>query len=126
VLVNRFWLHHFGRGIVATPGDFGFLGQRPSHPELLDWLAAEFMQGDWRLKRLHKLMLLSTAYRQSSVRTENLDAVDPDNLLLGRRSIQRLDAETLRDAVLAVSGKLNLKMFGKPVPVSPDESGQVV
>ncbi|MBA4020514.1 MAG: hypothetical protein C0483_25415 [Pirellula sp.] len=126
VLVNRFWLHHFGRGIVASPGDFGTLGDRPTHPELLDWLANDFVAGGWRLKRLHKLMLTSTAYRQSSQRTSQLEAVDPDNLLLGRMSIRRLEAETLRDAVLAVSGKLNQKLFGPPVPVSPDETGQVV
>jgi len=126
VLVNRFWLHHFGRGIVATPGDFGFLGQRPSHPELLDWLADEFVQGGWQLKRMHKLMMYSTAYRQSSLRTKKLDAADPDNLYLGRMSVRRLDAETLRDSVLAVSGMLNLTMYGKSVPVTPDESGQVV
>lgn len=126
VLVNRFWLHHFGRGIVATPGDFGFLGERPSHPELLDWLAADFMGGGWKLKRLHKQILLSTAYRQSSVRSEKLDAVDPDNVLLGRMPVRRLEAETLRDAVLAVSGNLNLKLFGSPVPVTPDETGQTV
>lgn len=126
VLVNRFWLHHFGRGIVASPGDFGSLGDRPTHPELLDWLASDFVAGGWRLKRLHKLILTSTAYRQSSRRTSQLDAVDPDNLLLGRMSIHRLEAETLRDAVLAVSGKLNRKLLGPPVPVSPDDTGQVV
>ena len=126
VLVNRFWLHHFGRGIVASPGDFGALGDRPTHPQLLDWLANDFVAGGWRLKRLHKLILTSSAYRQSSQRTSQLEAVDPDNLLLGRMSIHRLEAETLRDAVLAVSGKLNRKLLGPPVPVSPDETGQVV
>jgi hypothetical protein len=126
VLVNRFWLHHFGHGIVGTPGDFGALGEQPTHPELLDWLANDFMRGGWRLKRLHKTLLLSTAFRQSSARTERLDAVDPDNRWLGRMSVRRLEAETLRDAVLAVSGKLNPKMYGVAVPVAPDESGQVV
>jgi hypothetical protein len=126
VLVNRFWMHHFGRGLVASPGDFGMLGERPSHPELLDWLATEFTQGGWRLKRLHKTILMSAAYRQSSARTRELDDVDPDNVLLGRMSIRRLEAEVLRDAVLASSGKLNRKLFGEPVPVMPDETGQVV
>ncbi|MGC3966966.1 MAG: DUF1553 domain-containing protein [Pirellulales bacterium] len=126
VLVNRFWMHHFGRGIVASPGDFGALGDRPTHPELLDWLAADFVQGGWKLKQFHKQILLSTAYRQSSRRTPKLDEVDPDNLLLGRMSIHRLEAETLRDAVLAVTGKLNRKQFGPSVPVTPDETGQVV
>lgn len=126
VLVNRFWLHHFGRGLVPSPGDFGFLGERPTNPELLDWLAHDFMAGGWRLKRLHKTILMSTAYRQSSARSERLDAVDPDNLLLGRMSIRRLEAEVIRDAVLAVSGRLNLKQFGPSVPVAPDDTGQVV
>lgn len=126
VLVNRFWLHHFGRGLVNTPGDFGFLGERPSHPELLDWLASEFMGNAWRLKSLHKLMMTSNAYRQSSRRTSELERIDPDNVLLGRMSIRRLEAEILRDAILAVSGKLNVKQFGPAVPVMPDLSGQIV
>ena len=109
VLVNRVWMHHFGRGIVATPGDFGVLGERPTHPELLDWLADEFVAGGWRLKRLHRLIMTSTAYRQSSRRNAALDAVDPDNRLLGRMSLRRLEAEAVRDAMLAVSGKLNPK-----------------
>ncbi|QDU98394.1 PSD1 and planctomycete cytochrome C domain-containing protein [Lignipirellula cremea] len=126
VLVNRFWLHHFGQGIVATAGDFGALGEPPSHPELLDWLASEFMENGWSLKRLHRTMLLSTAYRQSSRRTDAIDAVDPDNRLLGRMSVRRLEAEIVRDAVLATSGKLDRSLYGPPVPVTPDESGQVV
>jgi mono/diheme cytochrome c family protein len=126
VLVNRFWLHHFGRGIVNTPGDLGFLGERPSHPELLDWLASEFMANGWRLKPLHKLMMTSTAYRQQSRRTPELERTDPDNVLLGRMSTRRLEAEILRDAVLAVNGKLNRNSFGPPVPCMPDVNGQIV
>ena len=126
VLVNRFWMHHFGRGIVGTPGDFGFLGERPSHPELLDWLAADFVAGGWRLKRLHRLILTSTAYRQSAQRSTELDTVDPDNRLLGRMSIRRMEAETVRDAILTVSGRLNPKLFGPPVPIMEDEVGQIV
>lgn len=126
VLVNRFWMHHFGRGIVASPGDFGFNGEKPTHPELLDWLASDFMAGGWRLKRLHKTILMSTAYRQSSKRTKQLDAVDPDNRLLARMSVRRLEAEIIRDAVLAVSGNLNPKAFGPAVPVTPDDVGQVI
>ncbi len=126
VLVNRVWMHHFGKGIVGTPGDFGFLGERPTHPELLDWLADEFMAGGWRLKRIHKLLMTSTAYRQSGVRDPRQDTVDPDNRLLARRSVRRLEAEVLRDAMLAVSGKLNGRMFGTPVPVMEDEVGQFV
>jgi len=126
VLVNRFWLHHFGRGLVATPGDFGQLGERPSHPELLDWLADEFMRGGWRLKRLQRMIVLSSAYRQSSQRRESLDAVDPENRLLGRMNVRRLEAEAIRDALLSVAGQLSPKMFGTPVPVAPDEVGQIV
>ena len=126
VLANRVWMHHFGRGIVATPGDFGMLGERPTHPELLDWLAADLVSGGWRLKRLHKLMMLSTAYRQSSAHSQEQDAVDPDNRLYGRKSLERLDAEAVRDSMLATCGKLNQKMFGPPVPVMSDEVGQFV
>ena len=126
VLVNRFWLHHFGQGLVLTPGDFGIKGDRPSHPELLDWLARDFMDEGWTLKRLHRMIVTSTAYRQSSVRRPELDAVDGDNRLLGRMNVRRLEAETMRDAVLAVSGKLVDKPFGPPVPVSPDDVGQIV
>ena len=126
VLVNRFWLHHFGQGLVGTPGDFGVKGETPSHPELLDWLARDFMDEGWTLKRLHRLLVTSTAYRQSSVHRPELDAVDGENRLLGRMNIRRLEAEVVRDAVLAVSGKLIDRPFGSPVPVSPDDVGQIV
>lgn len=126
VLVNRFWLHHFGRGLVATPGDFGFLGEKPSHPELLDWLASEFMQSGWRLKPLHRLMVTSATYRQASQHRADLDAVDPENRLLGRMSVRRLEAEVIRDALLTVSGQLTTNLYGSPVPVMPDDVGQVV
>jgi hypothetical protein len=126
VLVNRIWMHHFGQGIVATPGDFGLLGGRPSHPELLDWLADELVASGWRLKHLHRLMVLSTAYRQSSVRSDAVQAIDPDNRLLGRMSVRRLEAETIRDAILEVSGSRSQRMFGPPAVVNPDEVGQVI
>ena len=126
VLVNRVWMLHFGRGIVATPGDFGLLGARPSHPELLDWLASRFIDDGWELKRLHRLLMSSTAYRQSSRRTDELDRVDSDNRLLGRMSIRRLEAEAVRDSMLAATDKLNLKMLGPPVPVTVDEVGQAI
>src|SRR5262249_35587737 len=126
VLVNRVWLLHFGRGIVGTPADFGMLGERPSHPELLDWLAAEFLRGGWSLKRLHRVILTSSAYRQSSRRAPAHEAVDPDNRLMGRMPVRRLEAEAIRDAILTASGRLTPKMFGPPVPVAPDESGQVI
>jgi mono/diheme cytochrome c family protein len=125
-LVNRIWMHHFGKGIVATAGDFGFLGERPSHPELLDWLADDFMAQGWKLKRFHRLLMLSTAYRQVSNRNPAADTVDPDNRLLARMSARRLEAESLRDAILAANGKLNLKQFGSPTPVMEDDVGQIV
>jgi len=126
VLVNRFWLHHFGKGIVATPGDFGFLGEKPSHPELLDWLATRFVSDGWQLKRLHRLLLGSHVYRQQSVRSLELDAIDPDNRLLSRMSVRRLEAEAIRDAILSCSGTLSDQMLGEPTPVTVDDVGQVV
>ena len=125
VLVNRVWHHHFGRGIVGTPGDFGRLGERPTHPELLDWLASDFMDGGWRLKRLHKLILLSTAYRQSSANPAAKSA-DPEDRLLARFPVQRLDAETVRDAMLAATGRLNRTAGGPPEPVGIDKVGRIV
>jgi mono/diheme cytochrome c family protein len=126
VAVNRVWLHHFGRGLVGTPGDFGKLGERPTHPELLDWLADEFVAGGWRLKCLHRLLVTSTAYRQASRRDPDLNRVDPDGRFYGRTLLRRLEAEEVRDSILAVSGKLNPKMYGVPVPVMEDEVGQFV
>lgn len=126
VLVNRIWLNHFGKGLADTPGDFGILGGRPSHPELLDWLASDWVANRWTLKRLHRQLMTSTAYRQSSKRTPALDAADPDNRLLGRFFVRRLQSEELRDAILAVSGSLHTPMFGPAVPVGKDETGEVV
>lgn len=126
VLVNRVWAHHFGRGIVGTPSDFGRMGDRPSHPELLDWLANELVEKGWSLKQLHRLLVNSSVYKQSSFRSPEKDAADPDNLLLSRMSVRRLDAEMLRDSMLVVSGLLNSKMFGPAVPVMKDVDGQVI
>lgn len=126
VLVNRVWLNHFGRGLVNTPGDFGATGEQPTHPELLDWLAREFMAGGWKLKRMHRLIMTSTAYRQSSVRDDQRAALDPEDRLYWRMPLRRLDAEAVRDRILATSGVLNLKMFGPPIPVKEDGVGQVV
>ena len=141
VLVNRIWMHHFGRGLVASAGDFGFLGERPSHPELLDWLAAEFVGEPeldnsplatnnsplpWSLKHLHRLIVNSTAYRQSSVRTDSLQAVDPDNRLLGRMSVRRLEAEAIRDAMMDIGGVRTPNLFGPATNVNPDDVGQII
>jgi hypothetical protein len=116
VMVNRLWHHHFGRGIVATPSDFGKTGVPATHPELLDWLAAELVDGGWRLKRIHKLIMLSRAYRQSS-RNDNERALrtDPGNTLLWRQNLRRLEAEAIRDTMLAVSGQLNRHMGGRGI-----------
>ena len=123
VMVNRVWHWHFGRGIVGTPNDFGRQGEEPTHPELLDWLASEFVSQGWSLKKLHRLILLSETYQRSSEFSEANSKVDANNRLLWRANRQRLDAETLRDAVLMVSGDLNLKMGGRPVipQLSPEE-----
>jgi len=126
VLVNRVWLHHFGRGLVGTPSDFGVMGERPTHPELLDWLASDFVEHGWQLKRLHRLIMTSTAYRQSSRRDPRRELRDPENRLYWRKPVQRLDAEVIRDAILATDGALNEAMFGPPVPVRPDVHGQIV
>ena len=125
VLVNRFWMHHFGRGIVATPGDFGLAGERPSHPELLDWLASRFMADGWRLEAFHRLVVTSTAYRQAS-RHPAAVATDPDNVLLARANVRRLDAESLRDSMLLAAGRLNAKAGGPPVGVGRDPLGRVM
>jgi hypothetical protein len=112
VIVNRLWQHHFGRGIVATPSDFGARGEPPSHPELLDWLASELIAGGWRLKPIHRLMVTSASYRQSSRANRERAADDPENSLLSRMNRRRLDAEGVRDAMLLASGELNPKMGG--------------
>ena len=133
VIVNRLWQHHFGEGLVRTPSDFGTQGELPSHPELLDWLAGELVRGGWKLKPLHKLMVMSATYQQGeasgglahrrpSAAATGTGGVEPDadNHLLSRRRPQRLEAEILRDSILVVSGCLNTNMFGPgvkaPVP----------
>ncbi len=122
VAVNRIWQYHFGKGIVKTPSDFGATGDRPSHPELLDWLATEFVRRGWSWKATHRLILLSNTYRQSSRFNERAAALDPENRLLWRMNPRRLEAEPLRDSILAVSGKLNREMFGPGVypRIDPD------
>jgi hypothetical protein len=146
VMVNRVWQHHFGRGLVATPSEFGTHGAKPSHPELLDWLASEFVAGGWSLKKLHRVMVMSEAYRQGSIQysvfsvqspkapspslnTDLLNteyskalAVDPGNILLWRMNRLRLEGEVIRDSLLAVSGRLNQKLGGPGVfpPIPAD------
>jgi hypothetical protein len=122
VIVNRLWQHHFGRGIVATPNDFGLHGQRPTHPELLDWLATELVRQRWSLKQLHRLMVLSNTYQQDSRAVGQGRQVDPDNKLLWRTNRRRLEAEALRDNVLAVAGTLNPALGGPMVrvPLEPE------
>jgi mono/diheme cytochrome c family protein len=122
VLVNRLWQHHFGRGIVPTPNDFGRFGEPPTHPELLDWLASEFLAGGWRMKRLHKLLMLSNAYQMSSRASADGLRQDPANRLFWRFNMRRLSAEEVRDSMLAVSGRLNLRAGGPSVyPPIPKE-----
>ena len=113
VIVNRLWQHHFGRGIVSTPSDFGLQGQLPTHPNLLDWLANELIRNGWRLKPLHKQILMSATYSQSSNYVESKSQVDPENHLNWRRTPRRLEAEPIRDSFLKISGLLDTTMFGK-------------
>ncbi len=115
VIVNRVWQQYFGLGLVSTENDFGTMGRLPSHPELLDWLAVDFMEHGWSLKHLHKLIVTSATYQQSSVVGHSQALVDPNNELLWRQNRLRLDAEVIRDACLATSGLLSPKMGGAPV-----------
>jgi hypothetical protein len=123
VIVNRLWQHHFGQGLVRTPNDFGLRGAAPSHPELLDWLAVELIESGWSLKHVHRLIVLSATFRQSSrpvpARARKLD---PDNRLLARMNRRRLEAEALRDSALATAGKLTARIGGVPVrvPLEPE------
>jgi hypothetical protein len=115
IMVNRFWKHHFGEGIVRTTDDFGAMGQQPSHPELLDWLAAEFVTQGWSIKAMHRLLVTSSAYRMSSALQGESERLDPSNVTLHRMNVRRLEAETIRDTLLAVSGRLDPAMFGASV-----------
>ena len=122
VIVNRVWQQHFGTGLVATPNDFGMTGTRPTHPELLDYLAARFVRDGWSIKRLHRAIVMTRAYRRESSHEAVAAKIDPDNHLLWRQNVRRLDAETLRDSLLAVSGLLKKYDGGKPIwPEVPRE-----
>ncbi len=115
VMMNRIWQHHFGRGIVSTTSDFGELGQRPTHPELLDWLANDFIASGWSIKEMHRRLMSSSAYQMSSVPSEEAAVRDADNFLLSRFELRRLGAEELRDAILATNGTLNREMYGPSI-----------
>jgi hypothetical protein len=121
VIVNRLWQHHFGRGIVSTPSDFGLRGEKPTHPELLDYLASQLVENGWKLKPIHKLMLMSSAYQQSSHIDESKQKIDRENALFWRFPVRRLEGEVIRDSMLAVSGQLDGRMFG---PGTLDESSK--
>lgn len=125
VMVNRIWRHHFGTGLVATLENFGKTGERPSHPELLDWLAVEFVESGWSVKHIHRLILTSAAYRQSSLASPASLAADPDGRLLSRMPLVRMEAEVLRDSMLVVSGTLDDRMFGTPDAVERRDDGLV-
>ncbi|HEY2016845.1 MAG TPA: DUF1549 and DUF1553 domain-containing protein [Bryobacteraceae bacterium] len=126
VMVNRIWHYHFGRGIVGTPSDFGIMGERPTNPELLDWLTREFIRSGWSMKHMHRLILNSAVYQQSTAFRKDAAAVDPDNRMLWAFPRQRLDSEVIRDSALLVSGVLNPKAGGPSVyPDLPEGMGSV-
>jgi mono/diheme cytochrome c family protein len=120
VLVNRLWLHHFGEGFVPTPDDFGTMSEPPSHPELLDYLASRFMEEGWSLKKMHRLIMLSSVYQESSVNNPRFAQIDPFNRLLWRANIRRLEFEALRDSLLAIGGALEKTMYGRPVDLTKE------
>ena len=125
VLVNRIWEHHFGRAIVTTPGNFGRAGAPPSHPQLLDWLAVELVRQDWSIKAMHRLIVTSRTYRQTSRVTDELLAADPENELLSRMRLRRMEAEVVRDSLLLVAGQLDETPFGPPDDVDVRDDGLV-
>jgi hypothetical protein len=120
VLVNRVWLHHFGEGFVSTPDDFGMRSEPPSHPQLLDYLAFRFEEEGWSIKKLHRLIMLSSVYQESSANNPRFAQVDPENRLLWRANIRRLEFEALRDSLLAIGGDLDPTMFGRPVDIESE------
>jgi hypothetical protein len=117
VFVNRVWAQHFGKGLVRTPSDFGIRGDRPTHPELLDYLAVDFMNGGWSIKRLHKTIMLSAAYQQASTASPKALQDDADNRLLSHQNRQRLDFEAMRDSLLFAAGQLDTTVGGKAVDI---------
>jgi len=125
VMVNRIWAQHFGTGIVKTLGNFGRTGSPPSNPELLDWLASEFVARGWSMKAMHRIIMTSNVYRQSSTVTPELDKADPDNVLLSRMPLRRMEAELVYDTLLTISGRLDERRFGLPDPVQVRDDGLV-
>jgi mono/diheme cytochrome c family protein len=121
VLVNRVWQQHFGEGFVATPDDLGNMSSPPTHPELVDWLASRFVEDGWSLKKLHRLILLSSTYQESATANPKYGEVDPDNKLHWRYNLRRLDFEAVHDSLLAIAGTLDLKMGGKSVPIGSED-----
>jgi hypothetical protein len=124
-MVNRVWKHHFGAGIVTTLDNFGAMGARPTHPELLDWLAVYFVDHGWSVKALHRLLMTSAAYRQSSRLTPAHLRVDPENTLVSRMPLKRMEGEVLRDSLLCVAGRLDPTPFGPPDPLFASAEGLV-
>ena len=125
VIVNRVWQHHFGEGLVRTPSDFGRMGERPTHPELLDWLSHWFVQEGWSLKKLHRLILTSNSYRMAKSWNPKYGDEDPENRMLWRVSPRRLEVEAVWDSALAVSGQLNPQMYGPSMyPFVPEAALQ--
>jgi hypothetical protein len=120
VIVNRIWLNHFGQGLVGTPSDFGLRGDNPTHPELLDYLASSFMENGWSIKKLHRLMVLSSTYQQRSDENPAYATKDPSNNLLWKMNFRRLDFEAMRDTLLALSGSLDQTVGGRPVDIATD------
>jgi hypothetical protein len=124
VIVNRIWLQYFGRGIVRSPNNFGLMGELPTHPELLDYLASELVRNGWSLKSIHRQILLSATYRRSSANIERSQGQDPANNLFWRQNVRRLSAEQVRDGVLSLTGQLNCSQFGSPI--YPDLAAEVL
>jgi hypothetical protein len=124
-MVNRIWFHHFGQGLVETLSNFGNNGQPPSHPRLLDWLARTLIEEKWSIKQMHRLMMNSRAYRQVSAIRPAAEMIDPENRLLWRMPLKRMDAEVIRDSILAVAGRLHDSPFGPPDPVDVRADGLV-
>jgi hypothetical protein len=125
VLANRIWQHHFGTGLAAASDNLGYTGPAPSHPELLEFLAGELVRSGWKAKALHRLIVTSSVYRQADTTTSHAQSVDPDNRLLAQFPLRRLDAEAIRDAMLAASGELDDRPGGPYVPTVRTESGEV-